>query len=271
MQPEIIQKYNRPVPRYTSYPPANYFGEFSETDYLCAVNASDSARQNQISFYLHIPFCRHLCHYCGCNSYPAAKPETVEAYVGALHREIDLVTRHIDNSRQISQIHYGGGSPTSIPIPMLKELNDHLLSIAPTIASPEIAIECHPGYLSEHDWQQLTACGFTRYSIGIQDMKEEVLKAVNRRPSLLPLQEILQILRASGATVNFDFIYGLPLQSVDSFRKTIEQASALRPDRLVTFSYAHLPKLFPRQQILDRMGLPATEEKTGCMRQPRRY
>lgn len=82
MQPEIIQKYNRPVPRYTSYPPANYFGEFSETDYLCAVNASDSARQNQISFYLHIPFCRHLCHYCGCNSYPAAKPETVEAYVG---------------------------------------------------------------------------------------------------------------------------------------------------------------------------------------------
>lgn len=261
MQPEIIQKYNRPVPRYTSYPPANYFGEFSETDYLCAVNASDSARQNQISFYLHIPFCRHLCHYCGCNSYPAAKPETVEAYVGALHREIDLVARHIDNSRQISQIHYGGGSPTSIPIPMLKELNDHLLSIAPTIASPEIAIECHPGYLSEHDWQQLTACGFTRYSIGIQDMKEEVLKAVNRRPSLLPLQEILQILRASGATVNFDFIYGLPLQSVDSFRKTIEQASALRPDRLVTFSYAHLPKLFPRQQILDRMGLPATEEK----------
>ena len=96
MQPEIIQKYNRPVPRYTSYPPANYFGEFSETDYLCAVNASDSARQNQISFYLHIPFCRHLCHYCGCNSYPAAKPETVEAYVGALHREIDLVARERD-------------------------------------------------------------------------------------------------------------------------------------------------------------------------------
>ena len=261
MQPEIIQKYNHPVPRYTSYPPANYFGEFSETDYLRAVKASDTARQNQISFYLHIPFCRHLCHYCGCNSYPAAKPETVEAYVEALHREIDLVARHIDHSRQISQIHYGGGSPTSIPIPMLKELNDHLLSIAPTIANPEIAIECHPGYLSEHDWQELTACGFTRYSIGIQDLKEEVLKSVNRRPSLLPLQEILQILRASGATVNFDFIYGLPLQSVDSFRKTIEQASALRPDRLVTFSYAHLPKLFPRQQILDRMGLPATEEK----------
>lgn len=262
MLPEIIQKYNRPVPRYTSYPPANYFVEFSEADYLCAVKASDTALQNHISFYLHIPFCRRLCHYCGCNSYPAAAPEIVEAYVGALHREIDLVTRHIDHSRQISQIHYGGGSPTSIPIPMLKELNEHLLSIAPTIACPEIAIECHPGYLTEDDWQQLASCGFSRYSIGIQDLNEDVLKAVKRRPSQLPLQDILQILKSSGATVNFDFIYGLPLQTVDSFRKTIEQAAQLRPDRLVTFSYAHLPRLFPRQQILDRIGLPATEEKS---------
>ena len=262
MLPEIIQKYNRPVPRYTSYPPANYFVGFSENDYLRAVEASDTARQNQISFYLHIPFCRQLCHYCGCNSYPAAAPETVEAYVRALHREIDLVASHIDHRRQISQIHYGGGSPTSIPIQMLKELNEHLLSIAPTIACPEIAIECHPGYLTEHDWQALTSCGFTRYSIGIQDLKEDVLKAVNRCPSLLPLQDILQILRSSGATVNFDFIYGLPLQTADSFRKTIERAAQLRPDRLVTFSYAHLPRLFPRQQILDRIGLPDTEEKS---------
>mgnify|MGYP000875530759 CR=1 FL=1 len=106
MQPEIIQKYNRPVPRYTSYPPANYFGEFSETDYLCAVNASDSARQNQISFYLHIPFCRHLCHYCGCNSYPAAKPETVEAYVEglALPASVQLAFSKENEEIQWSQV-----------------------------------------------------------------------------------------------------------------------------------------------------------------------
>ncbi|UKK50573.1 oxygen-independent coproporphyrinogen III oxidase [Prevotella sp. E13-17] len=261
MQPEIIQKYNKPVPRYTSYPPANYFGNFTESDYLRAVEASDKARQNQISFYLHIPFCRHLCHYCGCNSYPAAAPETVKAYVEALHQEIDLVAKHIDRSRKIAQIHYGGGSPTSIPIEMVKELNEHLLSIAPVIERPEIAIECHPGYLNEQDWQRLTTCGFTRYSIGMQDLKEDVLKAVNRRPSLLPMKAVLDILRASGATVNFDFIYGLPHQSAASFQQTIEQAAALRPDRLVTFSYAHLPKLFPRQQILDRIGLPSVEEK----------
>ena len=261
MQPEIIQKYNRPVPRYTSYPPANYFTDFSENDYLCAVKASDNARQNQISFYLHIPFCRHLCHYCGCNSYPAASPDIVKAYVEALHQEIDLVARHIDRSRKISQIHYGGGSPTSLPASMIKELNEHLLSVAPVIDRPEIAIECHPGYLTEQDWQQLTDCGFTRYSIGMQDVRDDVLKAVNRRPSLVPMSDVLQILRASGATVNFDFIYGLPLQTADSFRHSIEQAAALRPDRLVTFSYAHLPRLFPRQRVLDRIGLPSMQEK----------
>ena len=261
MQPDIIQKYNRPVPRYTSYPPANYFAPCSEADYLTMCELSDNARQNNISFYLHIPFCRHLCHYCGCNSYPMAKPEMVKAYVDALHREIDLVASHISNDRKISQIHYGGGSPTSIPISMIRELNEHLLSIAPTIDRPEIAIECHPGYLTANDWQQLTECGFTRYSLGIQDLKTDVLTTVNRRPSMVDIGEILQILRSSGATVNFDFIYGLPLQSADSFRQTIEQAASLRPDRLVTFSYAHLPRLFPRQQILDKVGLPSDSEK----------
>ena len=261
MKPEIIQKYNRPVPRYTSYPPANFFGEMMAGDYLQAVDTSNEAKQNQISFYLHIPFCRHLCHYCGCNSYPYGTTEVVDAYVDALHREIDLVAKHIRPGRRISQIHYGGGSPTSIPIKYIKELNEHLLSLAPTIERPEIAIECHPGFLTADDWLQLTACGFTRYSLGIQDFSQEVLKGVNRRPALLPVNEILQIIRASGATVNMDFIYGLPLQTADSFRQTIEQAAELRPNRLVTFSYAHLPRLFPRQMALDRLGLPSTDEK----------
>ena len=263
MQTDIIEKYNRPVPRYTSYPPANYFSNFTEADYLDMVKQSNQARQNQISFYLHIPFCRHLCHYCGCNSYPQAKPEVVKAYVEALHKEIGLVAKHISDGRQISQIHYGGGSPTALPIAMIKELNEHLLSIAPTIERPEIAIECHPGYLDANDWQQLTECGFTRYSLGVQDLHAEVLKVVNRRESLMPVGEIISMLHESGATVNLDFLYGLPLQTIQSFRENIEQAAAWRPDRLVTFSYAHLPKMFPRQQILDKVGLPANEEKNG--------
>jgi len=261
MQTSIIEKYNRPVPRYTSYPPANFFSNFTETDYLSMVDQSNQARQNQISFYLHIPFCKHLCHYCGCNSYPQAKPEVVKAYVEALHKEIDLVAKHISSGRQISQIHYGGGSPTALPVSMIKELNEHMLSIAPVIEHPEIAIECHPGYLNTNDWQELTACGFTRYSLGVQDLRSDVLKVVNRRESLMPVGEIINLLHESGATVNLDLLYGLPLQTADSFRETIEQAAAWRPDRLVTFSYAHLPRLFPRQQMLDKVGLPADSEK----------
>ena len=261
MQADIIQKYNRPVPRYTSYPPANFFAPLSEADYLRAVEESNAARQNQISFYVHVPFCRHLCHYCGCNSYPMGRTETVQAYVDALHREMDRVAQYIDKSRKISQIHYGGGSPTALPVPMIKELTEHMLSLFPVIERPEIAIECHPGYLTENDWMALTECGFTRYSLGVQDFREEVLKTSGRRPSLLPMEEILRILRGSGATVNMDFIYGLPKQSAESFRETMQQAAALRPDRLVTFAYAHLPMIFPRQKVLDRAGLPADEEK----------
>lgn len=270
MQTEIIQKYNRPVPRYTSYPPANYFGPLTEVDYLRAVEASNQARQNQISFYVHVPFCRHLCHYCGCNSYPMGRMETVQAYVDALHREMDRVAQHIDKSRKISQIHYGGGSPTALPVPMIKELTEHMLSLFPVIDRPEIAIECHPGYLTENDWTALTECGFTRYSLGVQDFREEVLKTSGRRPSLLPMEEILQILRGSGATVNMDFIYGLPKQSIESFRETMRQAAALRPDRLVTFAYAHLPMIFPRQKVLDKAGLPADEEKNGMFEEASR-
>ncbi len=270
MQTEIIQKYNRPVPRYTSYPPANYFGPLTEVDYLRAVEASNQARQNQISFYVHVPFCRHLCHYCGCNSYPMGRMETVQAYVDALHREMDRVAQHIDKDRKISQIHYGGGSPTALPVPMIKELTEHMLSLFPVIDRPEIAIECHPGYLTENDWMALTECGFTRYSLGVQDFREEVLKTSGRRPSLLPMEEILQILRGSGATVNMDFIYGLPKQSIESFRETMRQAAALRPDRLVTFAYAHLPMIFPRQKVLDKAGLPADEEKNGMFEEASR-
>lgn len=270
MQTEIIQKYNRPVPRYTSYPPANYFGPLTEVDYLRAVEASNQARQNQISFYVHVPFCRHLCHYCGCNSYPMGRMETVQAYVDALHREMDRVAQHIDKDRKISQIHYGGGSPTALPVPMIKELTEHMLSLFPVIDRPEIAIECHPGYLTENDWVALTECGFTRYSLGVQDFREEVLKTSGRRPSLLPMEEILQILRGSGATVNMDFIYGLPKQSIESFRETMRQAAALRPDRLVTFAYAHLPMIFPRQKVLDKAGLPADEEKNGMFEEASR-
>ncbi len=261
MNEAIFKKYNVPVPRYTSYPTANQFEEFSAEQYLKAVEASNNATADNISFYIHVPFCQHLCHYCGCNSVAMAKSERIEAYFAALHKEIDLLLPHLRKDRKISQIHYGGGSPSSMPLTHIRALNEHLLSAFDTIDQPEIAIECHPGYLKMEDWQYLLDSRFNRFSLGIQDFDDEVLHAVNRHPSLLPVSDIIEVLRSGGAKVNFDFIYGLPRQTVEKFVATIEAAIALRPDRLVTFSYAHLPSLFKRQTLLEKAGLPPQDEK----------
>jgi coproporphyrinogen dehydrogenase len=261
MNEAIFKKYNVPVPRYTSYPTANQFEIFSAEQYLKAVEASNNATADNISFYIHVPFCQHLCHYCGCNSVAMAKSERIEAYFAALHKEIDLLLPHLRKDRKISQIHYGGGSPSSMPLTHIRALNEHLLSAFDTIDQPEIAIECHPGYLKMEDWQYLLDSRFNRFSLGIQDFDDEVLHAVNRHPSLLPVSDIIGVLRSGGARVNFDFIYGLPRQTVEKFVATIEAAIALRPDRLVTFSYAHLPSLFKRQTLLEKAGLPPQDEK----------
>ena len=261
MNETLFKKYNVPVPRYTSYPTANEFEPFDAHRYLKAVETSNDAAADNISFYIHVPFCRHLCHYCGCNSVAMAQPKRIEEYFETLHQEIDLLLPHLRKDRRISQIHYGGGSPSSMPLALIRGINEHLLSAFSTIDKPEIAIECHPGYLESNDWQYLLDSGFNRFSLGIQDFNTDVLRTVNRRPSLLPVADIMEILRKGGAKVNFDFIYGLPKQTTTEFVSTIQTAISLLPDRLVTFSYAHLPSLFKRQMILEKAGLPLQTEK----------
>ena len=261
MNETLFKKYNVPVPRYTSYPTANEFEPFDAPRYLKAVETSNDAAADNISFYIHVPFCRHLCHYCGCNSVAMAQPKRIEEYFETLHKEIDLLLPHLRKDRRISQIHYGGGSPSSMPLALIRGINEHLLSAFSTINKPEIAIECHPGYLESNDWQYLLDSGFNRFSLGIQDFNTDVLRTVNRRPSLLPVADIMEILRKGGTKVNFDFIYGLPKQTTTEFVSTIQTAISLHPNRLVTFSYAHLPSLFKRQMILEKAGLPLQTEK----------
>lgn len=263
LKEKLLQKYNIPVPRYTSYPPANYFHtNFTHEMYEEAIQVSNKIQPQHLSFYIHIPFCRHLCHYCGCNSFPMQKQEKIDQYIAALHKEIDYITGKIDPERRIAQIHYGGGSPTSLPAEVLKRINDRLLSAFRTIEHPEIAIECHPGYLNEKDWEQLLQAGFNRFSLGIQDFNPAVLKVVNRRPSLLPVEQIFQILRQGKTTINIDLLYGLPLQTVESFTETVDQAIDLKPDRMVTFSYGHVPWVNKRQLILEKTGFPSDQEKS---------
>lgn len=259
---DLISKYNVPVPRYTSYPPANFFQDnFTEKEFIKAVELSNTQQPQHLSFYIHIPYCKRMCYFCGCNSFSRTKDTDEKEYIEAVLNEIEIVCSRIDNKRKIAQIHYGGGSPTSIDLKFIKQINEKLFDKFEVIENPEIAIECHAGYLDENDFQALIDAGFNRMSIGIQDFNNAVLKASNRVPTLLPIEQIFDLLRKNNIRINLDFIYGLPLQTVESFSASIQKAIELSPDRLVTFSYAHVPNIFPRQKFLERNGLPSDELK----------
>lgn len=262
---ELLKKYNVPVPRYTSYPPANHFTTaFGEEDLIGMVRGSNSRKPENIAIYIHVPFCKRICHYCGCNSCHIGDGSQVEPYFGALEREIRLVARYIDKNREVSQVHFGGGTPNAVRFACLENIMSLLRSEFTFGANPEIAIECDPASLDIHYVDNLLAAGFNRISFGIQDFNTEVLHLVNRRPPAVPPAGLLRHIKtvAPGTGVNFDFIYGLPGQSVESFTRTMEMAAEMRPDRLVTFSYAHVPWARKNQVILEKRGLPTAEVKT---------
>lgn len=262
MNDNLLKKYSVAVPRYTSYPPANFFHEGYDSDqYRSAIIASNMEDPQHISIYIHMPFCFQICYYCGCNSQLFQGRNFTERYLEAIKSEIKMVIPLLDKDRKISQIHYGGGTPSAIPVATLKEINNLFLSEFETIENPEIAIECHPGYLNEKYWLDLIAAGFNRISLGVQDFNKDVLKASNRKPSLIPIEHIIEILKANHIPINLDFIYGLPLQTVDSFKETIERALAMNPERIVTFSYAHVPWVNELQKKLEEVGLPSISDK----------
>jgi oxygen-independent coproporphyrinogen III oxidase len=261
---KLIEKYNAPVPRYTSYPPANFFNEsVGEPEYIKMIEQSDADKSRLIAFYIHVPFCKKICYYCGCNACTIRHDESVEAYFASLHKEMDRVISRLDKSRKISQIHFGGGTPNAVDVNYLTTITKKLLGQFSTIEKPEIAIECNPAYLDNAYIRNLVSAGFNRFSLGIQDFDIEVLKTVNRQPSAIPVEELVKFIKqlSPGISVNLDFIYGLPGQTAESFTETIKKAAFIRPDRLVTFSYAHVPWMKKHQAILEKKGLPGPDEK----------
>lgn len=259
----LIQKYNVPVPRYTSYPPANYFtGEFGSAEYIQAVGASNNEWPENISIYIHIPYCSKMCHFCGCNTQFTRDKEKMGRYVEAVKKEIRMVNKLLDPSRKVSQVHWGGGTPNTLPVEMIRGIMDIIHDNFSFIEKPEIAMECHPAMLDEQYVEQLILAGFNRFSLGIQDFRQEVLDNVNRNAPQVPVKEIVGWIRSyDNTSVNLDFIYGLPFQNPETFADTIQQAVDISPDRLVTFSYAHVPWIKKAQKILEVRGLPEADEK----------
>jgi oxygen-independent coproporphyrinogen III oxidase len=255
--PQIIKKYDKVGPRYTSYPPANHFvGGFTEPEFIRQIELSNSCAPQNISFYFHVPFCPQLCHFCGCNTELMRQKDFVARYFEAMKTEFEMLCKYIDNKRAVTQIHWGGGTPNSVPLRYIKEVMDMVKSRFTLLPTADVAMECNPTYLTEKQIDELHEMGFNRISLGIQDFSQKVLDIINRRPSKLPVDNLVSYMQHLGIHVNLDFVYGLPGQTVESFGATIRQAIECKPDRIVTFSYAHVPWVKSAQKILEQYTIP---------------
>ncbi|NOZ36433.1 MAG: oxygen-independent coproporphyrinogen III oxidase [Chlorobi bacterium] len=267
MLKDLLIKYNKPGPRYTSYPPANFFTKnFKPEDYVEALKSSNNEKPDSISLYFHVPFCPKMCHFCGCNTAKPDNKNTLEAYFDAMLKEISNVSSLLSKKRKVTQIHWGGGTPNSVAFRFIESVTEKVYSFFSVSENAEIAMECSPAYLSHTYIKKLRKLGFNRISLGVQDFNENVLKAVNRSGPKYPIEEIISDIRSEGFDgVNIDLIYGLPLQNRDNFLNTVKKAIKLRPDRLVTFSYAHVPWVNSAQKILEDFGLPSSDEKLNML------
>lgn len=259
----LFEKYNIAVPRYTSYPPATAFNSsFENSHYLKHIKLSNEAQPQNISIYIHIPFCTQRCHFCGCNTALSQSEEIIKRYISAVIAEIRMVANAIDKERLVTQVSWGGGTPNSINLQYVKQVMDVLKQEFQFADFAEIAMECSPAYLNFEDVDVLKEMGFNRLSLGIQDFHADVLQAINRNAPKHPVDEMLKYIKARGFRgVNLDLVYGLPLQTIKSFQENIKQIIEIKPDRIATFSYAHIPWFNESQKLMEHHRFPTPDEK----------
>jgi oxygen-independent coproporphyrinogen III oxidase len=261
LSPELLSRYaDARMPRYTSYPTApNFSNEVDDADYRSWLA---SLTPGTASLYVHIPFCRAMCWYCGCHTTVASRQAPVARYLESLAKEIGLVSRYVRGLRTISHVHFGGGTPTMMSPAQMRSIMGELRSRFTFEDKAEVAIEIDPRTLTREMAEALGECGFNRASLGVQSFDLRVQRAINRVQSFEQTQAAMRLLRANGITrVNFDLIYGLPNQSLQSCLDTVEQAVALRPDRLAVFGYAHVPAFKPHQRKIDEAALPDSDAR----------
>lgn len=268
--PDLIRRYDASGPRYTSYPTAVQFTEaFDAARYGEIARLSNSASQAvPLSLYFHIPFCDTVCFYCACNKVITKNRTRAIPYLEQLCREIELQAGLFDNKRPVDQLHWGGGTPTFLSIDQMRELmrvtGEHFQ--LRTDDSGEYSIEIDPREADAEKIALLRSLGFNRLSLGVQDFDPEVQQAVNRIQSETQTWAVLDAARAEGfKSVSVDLIYGLPLQTVERFKATLDKVIAAGPDRLSVYNYAHLPQLFKTQRQINEALLPSAEEKLAIL------
>ncbi|MEM7505903.1 MAG: oxygen-independent coproporphyrinogen III oxidase [Pseudomonadota bacterium] len=254
---QILQTYaTRAVPRYTSYPTAPHFSDaVGARDYAAWLADLDPAEP--VSLYLHVPFCRQLCWYCGCNMKLASREAPIARYAETLGREVDLLAYHLPGRMTLGHLHWGGGTPTALAPGDLEALMHRVLARFDLATGAELAIESDPRSLNTPMIASIGRLGFTRASFGVQEFDPAVQRAINRVQPPEMVRQAVDGLRDVGVNgINFDLIYGLPYQTVDTLVETIRLSLEMAPDRIALFGYAHVPWMAKKQRLIDPAALP---------------
>ncbi|PQA83259.1 oxygen-independent coproporphyrinogen III oxidase [Limnohabitans sp. TS-CS-82] len=270
ISPELLQRYDVAGPRYTSYPTADRFVEaFGEADYVQALEqrrAGVGTKMYPLSIYVHIPFCESLCYYCACNKIITKHHERGAEYLRYLSREVELNVAHLGAGQTVSQLHLGGGSPTFLSDVELQDLMAMLRRHFVFTPGGEYSMEVDPRTVTPERLKLLRELEFNRLSFGVQDFEPAVQKAVHR---IQPAAQVFDLVAASRElgfeSINVDLIYGLPMQSPETFERTLAQVVKLRPDRIALYAYAHLPERFKPQRRIHAQDLPPAASKLAML------
>ena len=260
---EMIQRYNLPGPRYTSYPTVPVWdnGEFHD-DYVQCLK-KESLIDRPISLYIHLPFCRQLCTFCGCNKFITSNRNITDNYLYSLDREIEGVSSILKSRKKIAQIHLGGGTPTYLDHKQLEKIINKITSKFDLQKNSELAFEADPRVTTVDHLETLYELGFRRVSFGVQDLNINVQKAINRNQTASQSWHTIKNSRTIGYTsINLDLVYGLPHQTHHSFCKTLDEVGEMRPERLAVYSFAYLPGMFKtHKKAIKEKDLPLPEKK----------
>lgn len=259
---ELLRKYDRPGPRYTSYPTVPVWTEeFGSGDYVRHLEQY-AASDRPISVYVHIPFCEERCTYCGCNVVIAQRQDTVRRYLDYLFREIDQLVSVIGSKRRLLQLHWGGGTPTFLTVSQIDEVWQKLQASFAFDPKAEIGIEVDPRVTTPEQLRHLRGLGFNRLSMGVQDLTPDVQEAIGRRQTFAQTEATYRLGRELGFLgINMDLVYGLPRQTIGDYETAIAQIVNWRPDRLAVYSYAHVPWVKPHQMQISEADLPTGPDK----------
>ncbi|MFN3986405.1 MAG: oxygen-independent coproporphyrinogen III oxidase [Rhodocyclaceae bacterium] len=262
--PKLIRRFDVNGPRYTSYPTADRFVEAFDARALAdwLAKRAIGGVGKPLSLYFHIPFCNTICYYCACNKIITKDHGRSAKYLKYLDKEMELQVAHLGGSRQVTQLHLGGGTPTFLSHDEMRQLMDSVRSRFTLVPNGEYSIEVDPRKVDFDTVKLLADLGFNRMSVGVQDFNHDVQVAVNRVQSVDETRSVMEAARATGfKSISMDLIYGLPKQNVISFNRTLEEVLALSPDRISLYSYAHLPGLFKPQRRINSVELPVADTK----------